>query len=131
VAVHDLRTGGHAVLLRGGSHAQYVASGHLVYLSAGGLRAIAFDLKRLETHGAPVPVLPRLVTTDLGAADFSLATDGTLVYADAPGSLGTNARTLVWVDRAGKEEPIAAPPHAYLQPRLAAHTTCPKMASGF
>jgi eukaryotic-like serine/threonine-protein kinase len=118
VAVQDLRTGTHAVLLRGGSHAQYVASGHLVYVAAGGLRAIAFDLKRLETHGAPVPVLPRLVTTVGGAGDFSLATDGTLVYADAPGSLGTNARTLVWVDRAGNEEPVAAPPHAYLQPRL-------------
>jgi serine/threonine-protein kinase len=117
VAVHDLRTVTNAVLLRGGSHAQYVASGHLVYVAAGGLRAIAFDLKRLETHGAPVPVLPRLVTTGLGAGDFSVATDG-LVYADAPGSLGTNARTLVWVDRAGKEELIAAPPHAYLQPRL-------------
>ena len=30
----------------------------------------------------------------------------------------TNARTLVWVDRTGKEEAIAAAPRAYLQPRL-------------
>ena len=118
VAVYDLRTRKYTVLLRGGSHAQYVASGHLVYVAAGGLRAISFDPERLETHGAPVAVLSRLVTTGLGAGDFSVATNGTLVYADAPGSLATSARTLVWVDRSGKEEAVGAPPRAYLQPRL-------------
>jgi Tol biopolymer transport system component len=40
------------------------------------------------------------------------------VYVDAPGSLAANARTLVWVDRTGKEELVAAPPRAYEQPRL-------------
>ena len=44
VAVRDLRTGTQKVLLRGGSHGHYVASGHLVYVAAGTLRAIAFDL---------------------------------------------------------------------------------------
>jgi Tol biopolymer transport system component len=43
------------------------------------------------------------------------------VYVDAPGttSSGLGAdRTLVWVDRAGREEPLAAPPRAYMHPRL-------------
>jgi serine/threonine-protein kinase len=118
LAVRDLRTGQHKVLMRGGTHAHYVASGHLVYVAGGTLRAIPFDLNRLETHGTAVPVLPRLATTDNGAGDFAVGTDGTLVYADAPGSLAARARTLVWVDRTGKEEPIAAPPRAYLHPRL-------------
>ncbi len=118
VAVRDLRTGTHKVLLRGGSHGHYVASGHLVYIAAGTLRAIPFDPTRLETHGTAVPVLPRLATTGAGAGDFAVATDGTLVYVDVPGSLGANARTLVWVDRTGKEEPVAAPPRAYEHPRL-------------
>jgi hypothetical protein len=119
VAVRDLRTGTHKVLLRGGSHGHYVASGHLVYVAAGTLRAIPFDPTRLETHGTAVPVLPRLATTGTGAGDFAVATDGTLVYVDVPGSLGANARTLVWVDRTGKEEPVAAPPpRAYEHPRL-------------
>lgn len=117
IAVRDLRAGTQKVLLRGGSHAQYV-SGRLVYVVAGGLRAIAFDPVRLETHGVAVPVLPQLVTTVGGAGDFSLAFDGTLAYVDAPGSLESNARTLVWVDRTGKEEPLGAQPRAYLQPRL-------------
>ena len=118
VAVRDLRTGTQKVLLRGGSHGHYVASGHLVYVAAGTLRAIPFDPNRLETHGTAVPVLPRLAVTSTGAGDFAVAADGTLVYVDAPGSLAANARTLVWVDRTGKEEPVAAPPRAYEHPRL-------------
>jgi serine/threonine-protein kinase len=118
VAVRDLRTGAQKVLLRGGSHGHYVASGHLVYVAGGTLRAIAFDLNRLETHGTSVPVVQRLAIKDSGTADFDVATDGTLVYVDAASSLAANARTLVWVDRNGKEQPLAAEPHAYLQPRV-------------
>jgi eukaryotic-like serine/threonine-protein kinase len=128
VAVRDLRTGTQKVLLRGGSNAHYVASGLgsnrseregglLVYVAAGTLRAIAFDPTRLETHGSAVPVLPRIITTAIGTGDFDVATDGTLVYVAAPGGL-TNERMLVWVDRTGKEEPVAAPPRAYQHPRL-------------
>src|SRR5207248_6527087 len=60
----------------------------------------------------------RLITTASGGGDFAVATDGTLVYVDAPGSFTANGRTLVWVDRAGKEEAMAAPPHAYQHPRI-------------
>ena len=73
VAVRDLRTGTQKVLLRGGSHGHYVASGHLVYVAAGTLRAIPFDPTRLETHGTAVPVLSRLATKDTGTADFAVA----------------------------------------------------------
>jgi serine/threonine-protein kinase len=121
VAVRDLRTGTQKVVLRGGSHGHYVATGYLVYVAGGTLRAIAFDPNRLETRGTAVPVLPHLVVTGTGAGDFAVAADGTLVYVDLPGRVGglaPNARTLVWVDRSGKEEPVAAPPRAYEQPRL-------------
>ena len=106
------------MLVRGGSHGHYVASGHLVYVAAGTLRAVPFDPTRLETHGTAVPVLARLATTSTGSGDFAVATDGTLVYVDVPGSFAAKARSLVWVDRTGKEESIAAPPRAYQQPHL-------------
>ena len=83
VAVRDLRTGAQKVLLRGGSHGHYVASGHLVYVAAGSLRAIPFDPNRLETHGEAVPVLSRLFVGSTGAGDFAVAADGTLIYVDA------------------------------------------------
>jgi Tol biopolymer transport system component/tRNA A-37 threonylcarbamoyl transferase component Bud32 len=118
VAVLDLRTGAQKIVLRGGSHAHYVESGHLVYAAAGTLRAIRFDLKRLETTGTPVPVVPQVVTTAVGAADFDVARDGTLVYL-AGGPQGGTARTLLWIDRQGREEAIKAPPRAYVYVRLA------------
>ena len=57
------------------------------------------------------------MTTSFGAADFDVARNGTLVYL-AGGSQAT-ARTLVWLDRQGREEAIKAPPRAYALPRLA------------
>jgi Tol biopolymer transport system component len=117
VVVRDLRTGTQKVLLRGGSHARYMATGHLIYVAAGTLRAVPFDLARLETHGTAVPVLPRLANTSTGTGEFDIASDGTLVYVDALGNLA-DARTLVWVDRTGKEEPVDTPPRAYHHPRL-------------
>jgi serine/threonine-protein kinase len=119
IAVLDLETGMPKILLRGGSDARYAPSGHLVYTAAGTLRAVPFDLDRLEVSGAPVPVIPDVATSGAGGANFALADNGTLVYAPA----GTNstiagARTLVWVDRQGREEPIDAQPRSYLYPRL-------------
>ena len=48
VALLDLQTGTRTVLVRGGSDAHYVPSGHLVYAAAGTLRAVPFDLASLE-----------------------------------------------------------------------------------
>ena len=118
IAVLDLRTGAVKKIFRGGSQAQYL-SGHLVYTAARTLRAVAFDLERLEVTGTPVPVLPQVVTLPNGTAEFDIARDsGTLVYV--PGDAGAApARTLVWVDRQGREEPIkGAPERAYTAPRL-------------
>jgi serine/threonine-protein kinase len=131
VAVLDLQTGVRRVLVRGGSHAHYVAnglgspkhgerdSGHLVYAAAGVLRAVPFDLTRLEVRGAPVPVVPDVVTTPFGSVDAVVAGNGTLAYVPGGGGVARAERTLVWVDRQGRETAIVAPSHAYAFPRLA------------
>ena len=118
VAVLDLETGTYKVLVPGGNHAHYVPSGHLVYGVGGTLRAVAFDLARLQTRGTPVTVLPGVVTTQFGAGDFDVAADGTLVYVDAPGATSTAPRTLVWMDWLGREELLAAPARPYLHVRV-------------
>ncbi|HET9361719.1 MAG TPA: protein kinase [Vicinamibacterales bacterium] len=117
VAVLDLATGQHKTLVRGGSYARYARSGHIVYGVAGTLRAASFDLNRLEVTGDPVPVLEGVMTKQSGAANFSLADDGTLVYVAARADTAEQ-RSLVWVDRTGREETIDAPPRAYLYPRI-------------
>ena len=103
VAVLDLQTGTRQVLLRGGSHAHYVPSGHLVYGQAGTLRAVAFDLARREVRGTPVTVVPDVVTSSQGGVDAVVARDGTLAYLSVGGVAGT-PRTLVWVDRHGQRD---------------------------
>jgi serine/threonine-protein kinase len=116
IAVLDLRTDKYKSVLRSGSHAHYVKTGHLVYGASGTLRAIRFDLDRLETVGTPVPVLSQVVTTADGAADFDISEDGTLAYVT--GGVQSMARSLVWVDRQGREEPLKAPFRGFLYPRL-------------
>ena len=104
VAVLDLTTDKIHVLMRGGSHAHYVSSGHLVYTAGGTLKAVPFDVVSLKTHGTPVTVLPHLVTPPAGGGQFVVAADGTLACMDAPDATSANARTLR-VDRQAREEP--------------------------
>ena len=51
VAVLDRQTGMQTMVVRGGSHAHYVRSGHLVYAAANTLRAVAFDPITLRERG--------------------------------------------------------------------------------
>jgi len=115
LAVLDLESGETRTLLPG-SHARYVPTGHLVFGISGSLRAVAFDLGRLEVSGASVPVQQEVASTRIGEVAFDVSTDGTLVYV--PGGIRGTSRRLVWVDRQGNEEPIPAPPGGYYIPRL-------------
>jgi serine/threonine-protein kinase len=117
IAVLDLRTREQKILIRGGSHARYVPTGHLVYSVGGTLRAVAFDLRRLEVVGTPVLVLDQMMTAPRAEPIMSISDGGTLVYV--PGAVQAETRrTLVWVDRQGREEPLKAPARAYVYPRL-------------
>jgi serine/threonine-protein kinase len=118
IAVLDLRTNTQTVLVRGGHHAHYVPSGHLVYGGPGGtLRAVPFDLDRLAVMGIPVPVVEEVAITPYGAVDVVVAANGTLAYV--AGGVATEVqRSLVWVDRTGREEPLLAPQRTYVYPRI-------------
>ena len=106
------------------TQATYAPTGHLLLQQAtrptpgspgsgaATLLAAPFDAERLELTGAPVPVVP-------GAGSSAWAADGTLLYAPSTrGRIGEGDRALVWLDRAGNEEPIPAPPRVYGAPRL-------------
>ena len=117
VAVLDLQNGTRKVLVRGGTHALFVAGGHLVYGAAGMLRAVAFDPMRLETQGASVPVESQVAIVGPGAVNAVAGGDGTLAFVSGSGA--AEPRTLVWVDRQSRETPILAPPRPYQYPRIA------------
>lgn len=118
IALYDLRTKTIKKLVTGGSDGQYVASGHILYAAAGTLRAVPFDLGRHETRGAPVPVVDGVRMSGTGSADYALAADGTLVYVPGSPQASGPPRTLVWVDRNGREEPLNVPVRSYAEPRI-------------
>src|SRR5262245_5127148 len=117
VAVLDRRNGQRKTLIRGASQAEYVETGHLVYATAGTLRAVRFDPVRLEVSGDPVPVVeePVLTKPQNGTADFSLSRTGSLVYVTGTASATTQ---LTWVDRAGRPTGTVGPPGSYRNPTL-------------
>jgi len=118
IEVESLSTGERAVLVAGGSEAHYLPTGHLVYpIQDGSLFAVAFDPDTLTVSGGPVPLVQGVMRVSAtGWANYSVSEDGRLVYVK--GSVIAETRTLVWVDREGREEPIDAPPRAYSSPRL-------------
>jgi serine/threonine-protein kinase len=119
VALLDLKTGDRKTLIRGASDAVYADTVHVVYAAAGSLRAVRFDAARLEAVGDPVTVVDAVVMGGAGQADYALSRHGTLVYL--PGGAAEQtlpARTLLWVDRQGKEEPLNAPRRSYGVARL-------------
>ena len=116
IAVVSLDTGERHILTRG-TYPRYVPTGHILFAQEASLWAVPFDVERLEVTGAPTPVVDGVaVSAFSGAAHFAVAHNGTLVYAR--GDASDVAPTLVWVDRTGREEPLAAEPNPYQGPRI-------------
>jgi serine/threonine-protein kinase len=80
-----------------------LSTGHLVYARAGTVFGVQFDLDRMQTTGAAVPlvedVLDARATT--GASHFALSDNGTLAYIGGWQEAPTG--TPVWVSRDGRE----------------------------
>jgi Tol biopolymer transport system component len=117
VAVQAVGTGERRNLNQGGTNPRYVSTGHLVYAQGGNLMAVPFDSKRLEVIGAAIPVVEDVLqSTASGAAQYSISTTGSLVYVS--GAVQSAQCKLVWVSRNGEAQPLVAPAHAYLGPRV-------------
>jgi serine/threonine-protein kinase len=116
IVVQSLKSGEPKELFAG-IGARYLPTGHIVYAVGNNLLAAPFDPGRLETTGGPVPIVEGVFRAV--APQYALSDSGTLAYI--PGtSLGAvpSGRTLVWVNRAGKEEPLGAPPGVYAYPKI-------------
>jgi serine/threonine-protein kinase len=116
-ALLSLETGERKVVLENARQARYLSTGHLVYALSrtGNLMAVPFDLAALEVTGDSVQVVQRVRHVTTSYVDYAISDNGTLVYVPSTGGLD---RTLVWVDREGQEEPLAAEPNSYVSPRV-------------
>jgi serine/threonine-protein kinase len=117
IEVLTISTGERRVLLTGGAYGFYVPTGHLLYAVGETIRAVPFDLQRLELRGLPVSVVDDVAMnlTD-GAAAFDVSETGTLAYL--PVDSYVSETDVVFVDRNGKESPALPRRDRYNNPRL-------------
>ncbi|HEY5022461.1 MAG TPA: protein kinase [Gemmatimonadaceae bacterium] len=109
VAVADLATGKHTILVDG-LQGRYSPSGHLLYVTSNGtLMAVPFDQSKLKITGQPVAVSEGLRSGAFGAVDLAISRTGTLVFTQG---LATTNSELVWVLRNGKIQPVDSMWHA-------------------
>ncbi|MFB3113112.1 MAG: serine/threonine protein kinase, partial [Gemmatimonadales bacterium] len=102
----DLATGEKRMLVEGGSGAQYLPSGHLLYGDCdGGVLSVGFDRRTMGLTQSPIPVLDDVTGTIpvLAIAKES----GDLLYVEGPPSTFRQMQ-LMWVARDGSTEPIDA-----------------------
>jgi serine/threonine-protein kinase len=107
----ELESGRRRSLLQG-SGGRFIPPGHVIFERAGSLWAVAFDTDRLELRGAPVLVVQGV---SRGVGRFAVTDAGTLAYVP---DAATPPRKLVWIDRMGREETVAAPLRGYTYPRI-------------
>jgi serine/threonine-protein kinase len=120
IVVQSLDTGARKTLIRGGTDARYVDSGHIVYALNGSVLAVPFDIKKLEVIGGPVPLVENVAEASAGvtgALHYGVSRNGTLVYIPAGGVTAVQ-RTLAWLDRSGTETPINTPTRLFRYPRI-------------
>ena len=127
IAVLSLDSGESRVLIRGGTSPRYAPTGHLVYVVEGALMVVPFDAETLETTGDAAPALSGVFPKFSGAANFDVSDNGVLIYL--PGDPGGGNRSLVWVDRLGREEPLGFGARSYTS--VALSPAGDRVVSGF
>jgi len=117
IAAADLDSGESKILIEGGYYAQYVPTGHLVYMRDSTLFAVTFDPVRVELTGTPSPVVQGIVTNNgPGGAQYSFSSDGTLAYVS--GTVELPQYPVVWVDRDGSSSSLWDTEAAYSGPAI-------------
>jgi serine/threonine protein kinase/Tol biopolymer transport system component len=97
-----------------GTRPWYVPTGHLLYELGGHLRAVPFDVDRLQPRGASQIVVEGIAEDQAGIGLYAVSTTGTLAYVPASSVL----RRLAWLDRSGAKTRLDFEPRRYSNPEL-------------
>ncbi|MFL5640073.1 MAG: hypothetical protein ACJ78M_11920, partial [Gemmatimonadaceae bacterium] len=104
IAVADIPSGKHRVIVNDAVYARYAESGYLLYVKTNKtLMVVPFDQNSLKVVGEPTAIAEGM-RVGLGAsADLAVSRTGTLVYATGAEE---GKQELVWVTRDGKEQAV-------------------------
>jgi len=96
--------------------AVYTTNGHLLFVRAGTLFAVRFDLDRLALAGDPFPVAEQVIVhPGISMAALSASAAGPIIYVAGV----TGSEQLAWLDRSGKiAAAVGDPGTAFLGPAL-------------
>jgi serine/threonine-protein kinase len=105
IAVADIPSGEHRVIVDDAMYARYTTSGHLLYVTTNKtLMVVPFDQNSMKVTGEPTALTEGMRLGFLGgSADLAVSATGTLVYATGAGQ---GKQELVWVRRDGKAEAV-------------------------
>jgi Tol biopolymer transport system component len=120
VVAQSVKSGARRIVIDGGSDGRYLPTGHVAYALSGTVYAVPFDLRTLTTTGGAVPILEgvrRAAGGTTGMADFSVSTNGALVYVPGPVSAATANVEFTLADRKGALTRIRLAPGPYQVPR--------------
>ncbi|HCG02266.1 MAG TPA: hypothetical protein DEV93_17195 [Chloroflexi bacterium] len=107
IAVADIGSGKHRVIVGNAVYARYAASGHLLYVTTNRTLMIApFDQNAMKITGEPTALVEGIRVTGTGTVDLAVSAMGTLVYTTGA---ATEKQELVWVTRDGKAQWVSTP----------------------
>jgi Tol biopolymer transport system component len=115
VQLQMLESSERRVLVQGGRSGHYVPSGHIVYSRAGALMAVPFNPELLQVAATAPLALGEDALEGAEGTHYTVSENGLLAYV--PGS-SQYERSLMWIDRSGKSEPLPLPPRSYQTPRI-------------
>ncbi len=104
IAIADIPSGKHRVLVDDAIYARYAVSGHLLYVTTNRtLMVVPFDQNSMNVTGMPAGLIEGMRLGSFGSADLAVSQAGTLVYAAGGGE---GKQELVWVTRDGKAQVV-------------------------
>jgi serine/threonine protein kinase/Tol biopolymer transport system component len=121
IVVQTIGSTDRKTIIRGGSDARYVRTGHILYVVGGVLFAEPFDIRKLESVGGPISVVEGVAGTigaQTGSSQSAVSNNGTLVYLPGPTISGQGGSEIAWVDLKGNVKRLKPSPRIYQSPRV-------------
>jgi serine/threonine-protein kinase len=104
IAVADIPSGKHHVLVSDAVYGRYTASGHLLYVTTNRtLMVVPFDQNSMKVTGEPTALIEGMRLSPTRSPDLAVSNTGTLVYVTSTANV---QQELVWLTRDGKAQSI-------------------------
>jgi Tol biopolymer transport system component len=123
IMTYSLKSGQRKLVWQGGRDARYVRTGHIVFARGDTLSAIPFDLSSLQRAGDPVGLEEHVIRSASGGSDtaqYAISDTGTLLYVvdDTSVYVARSLKSLVFVDRLRRKDPVPVRPNYYQRARF-------------